>query len=166
LSNHGIACALLKSVEEFVTQKWGDMKKMMIVLSFFVSFGAWSQSEEGETQVSSKEGHSIQDLVGSWRNKGGAGLDIVDSNTVFIVRGGQRKLALATLSDINKAPVTFNLTIKDSSKVVTLKGLLMLVGDNLLQWQVFDSETKPASFSSYSTRKDMLFLKRIDKLMN
>ena len=142
------------------------MKKMMVVLSFFVSFGAWSQSEEGETQVSSKETHSFQDLVGSWRNKGGAGLDIMDSNTVYIVRGGQRKLAVATLSDVAKAPVTFNLTIKDSSKVVTLKGLLMLVGDNLLQWQVFDSETKPASFSSHSTRGDMLFLKRIDKLMN
>jgi hypothetical protein len=144
------------------------MKKMMVVLSLFVSLSTWAQSEEeGETQVSSKEAHSFQDLVGSWRNKGGAGLDIVDSNTVYIVRGGQRKRAIATLSDVSKAPVTFNLTVKDSSRIVTLKGLLMLVGDNLLQWQVFDSETKPASFSSTSSsRGDMLFLRRIDKLMN
>ena len=142
------------------------MKKMMIVLSLFASLAAMAQSEE-ETGVrtSSKEEHSFQDLVGSWRTKGGSGLDIVDSNTVYIVKGDMRKLALATLSDINKAPATFNLTIKDSSKVVTLKGLIMLVGENLMQWQVFDSETKPASYTSRS-RGDMLFMKRIDKLMN
>lgn len=140
------------------------MKKMMLVLSFFVSMSGWAQPEPEEAHVSSKEERSFQDLVGSWRNKGGAGLDILDSNTVYIVRGNQRKLALAKLSDVSKAPVTFNLTIKDSAKVITLKGLLMLVGDNLLQWQVFDSETKPASYTS--TRGDMLFLKRIDKLMN
>lgn len=141
------------------------MKRMMMVLSFFVSISGFAQSEEAEARENVKEEHSFQDLVGSWRTKGGAGLDIVDSNTVYIVRGGLRKLATATLSDVNKAPVTFNLTVKDSSKVVTLKGLLMLVGDNLMQWQIFDSETKPASFTSNS-RGDMLFLKRIDKLMN
>ena len=138
-----------------------------MVLSFFVSVSGWAQSEEEESEahVSKKEGHSFQDFVGSWRNKSGAGLDIVDSNTVYIVRGDQRKLALATLTDVSKAPVTFNLTVKDSAKIVTLKGLLMLVGDNLLQWQVFDTETKPASYTT-SSRRDMLFLKRIDKLMN
>jgi hypothetical protein len=138
------------------------MKKMMVVLSLFVTWNVWAQEKEATEAV--KEGHSFQDLVGSWRNKGGAGLDIVDSNTVFIVRGDQRKLAMAKLSDVNKAPVTFNLTIKDSSKITTLKGLLMLVGENMLQWQVFDSETRPASYSS--SRGDMLFLKRIDKLIN
>lgn len=146
-------------------EKSGVMKKMMVVLSFFVSVGGFAQSEEAEAQTASKEEHSFQDLVGSWRTKRGAGLDIVDSNTVYIVRGGMRKLAIATLSDVNKAPVTFNLTVRDSAKIVTLKGLLMLVGDNMMQWQIFDSETKPASYTS-STRGDMLFLKRIDKLLN
>ncbi|HEX8314130.1 MAG TPA: hypothetical protein VF609_04020 [Flavisolibacter sp.] len=141
------------------------MKKMMIVLSLFVSVVGWAQPEEAE-EISKKEERSFQDLVGSWRNKSGAGLDIVDSNTVYIVRGNQRKLALPNVSDVSKAPVTFNLTLKDSSKVVTLKGLLMLVGDNMLQWQVFDSETKPASFNSGRSRGDMLFLRRIDKLTN
>jgi hypothetical protein len=138
------------------------MKKMMVVLSLFVTWNVWAQEKEATEAV--KAGHSFQDLVGSWRNKGGAGLDIVDSNTVFIVRGDQRILAMSKLSDVNKAPVTFNLTIKDSSKITTLKGLLMLVGENMLQWQVFDSETRPASYSS--SRGDMLFLKRIDKLIN
>lgn len=142
------------------------MKKMMLVLSFFVSINMWAQSEEEtEEQVSVKETKSFQDLVGSWRNKSGAGLDIVDSNTVFIVRGDKRMQALVNVSDLNKVPVTFNLTLKDSVKIITLKGLLMPIGDNMLQWQVFDSETRPASYS-YSNRSDMLFLKRIDKMIN
>lgn len=143
------------------------MKKMMMVLSFFVSVTVWAQTEEAaaEEQVSAKEQKSFQDLVGSWRNRSGAGLDIVDSNTVYIVRGDKRMLALANVSDLNKMPVTFNLTIKDSLKIITLKGLLMPIGDNTLQWQVFDSEVKPASFG-YSSRGDMLFLKRISSMIN
>ena len=139
------------------------MKKMIVVLSLLFSVSGWAQEKEDEPKEA-KEEHSFQDLVGAWRNKSGAGLDFVDSNTVYIVRGDQRRLAKATISDVNKVPVTFNLTVRDSSKLVVLKGLLMLVSDNTLQWQVFDTETKPASFTS--TRGDMLFLKRIDKLTN
>lgn len=131
------------------------MKKMMTVFSLFAALNGWAQT---------KEEHSMNDLVGMWRNSSGAGLDIVDSNTVYIVRGDQRKRAFATVTDIRKNPVNFNLTVKDSSRAITLKGLLLIVNDDMLQWQVFDSETKPASFS-YS-RGDMLFLKRIDKLTN
>jgi len=106
------------------------MKKMMLALSFFVSVSVWAQSEEegAEEQVSAKQQKSFQDLVGSWRNKSGAGLDIVDSNTVYIVRGDRRVQALVKLSDLNKVPVTFNLTLKDSVKITTLKGLLMPIG--------------------------------------
>ncbi|HUC81595.1 MAG TPA: hypothetical protein VMR70_11805 [Flavisolibacter sp.] len=144
------------------------MKKMMLVLSFFVSMSVWAQPEEeegAEEQVSAKQQKSFQDLVGSWRNKSGAGLDIVDSNTVYIVRGDKRIQALVSLSDLKKVPVTFNLTLKDSLKITTLKGLLMPIGENMLQWQVFDSETRPASYS-YHSRGDMLFLKRIDRMEN
>lgn len=136
-----------------------------MVLWLFVSLSALAQTEDIET-VGGKE-HSFQDLVGTWRNKSGMGLDIVDSNTVYLVRGDQRKLARATISDVTKVPVTFNLTVQDSARIVTLKGLVMLVGENMLQWQVFDTETKPASFSSNSgSRREMMFLKRIDELIN
>ena len=143
------------------------MKKMMLALSFFVSVSVWAQSEEegAEEHASAKEQKNFQDLIGSWRNKSGAGLDIVDSNTVYIVRGDKRVQALVKVSDVSKVPVTFNLTLKDSVKITTLKGLLMPIGENMLQWQVFDSETRPASYS-YSSRGDMLFLKRIDKMIN
>jgi hypothetical protein len=131
------------------------MKKVAVVLSLFVVMTVQAQTGPKRT---------VQELVGMWRNKSGAGLDIVDSNTVYIVRGHQRKLAFATLSDVHKSPATFTLTVKDSFKITTLKSLLLLVKDDVLQWQLFDSETRPVSFSY--RRGDMLFLKRIDRLTN
>ena len=102
--------------------------------------------------------------MGTWRNSTGVGMDVVDSNTVYIVHGNQRKLASASLTGVGRNPLSFNVSIKDSSKIVVLKGLLLFVNDNTLQWQVFDSDTKPVSFRY--ERGDMLFLKRIDKLYN
>lgn len=132
------------------------MKKMMMALSLLAAVAAGAQSKEERT---------MQDLVGSWRNSRGAGLDIEDSNTVYIVRGNQRKRAAASVSDLRKNPVSFNLTVKDSARLVTLKGVLMIVGHNTLQWQVYESETKPVSYTA-GNRGDMLFLKRIDRLLN
>lgn len=131
------------------------MKKMMLAFLLFAAGNGWAQT---------KEERSVNDLVGTWRNSSGAGLDIVDSNTVYIVRGERRKQASATFTDVRKNPVAFNLTVRDSSRVITLKGLLLVVNDNTLQWQVFESETKPASFG-YG-RGNVLYLKRIARLLN
>ena len=130
------------------------MKKMIVVFSLFLSVAAFSQQEK----------YSFKNLVGTWRTSSGVGLDVVDSNTVYIVHGDQRKLASASLAGAGRNPLSFNVSIKDSSKIVVLKGLLLFVNDNTLQWQVFDSDTKPVSFRY--ERGDMLFLRRIDKLYN
>ena len=130
------------------------MKQMIVVLSLFVSVTVFSQSEK----------YSFENLVGSWRNSSGVGLDVVDSNTVFIVRGDHRIQASALLSDFKRNPAYLNLSIKDSMKTVVLKSLVLFVNDNTLQWQVFDSQTRPVSFRY--DKGDMLFLKRIDKLYN
>lgn len=131
------------------------MKKMMMVLSLFAALQASSQL---------KEDRSMDDLVGSWRNKYGVGMDIVDSNTVYLVRGDQRRLAYAKLSNLQKNPLSLTLMVKDSSRILTLKGVLLLMGDNTLQWQVYDSDTRPASYNT--SRGEMLYLRRIDKLLN
>lgn len=130
------------------------MKKMMVVLSLFVSVIAFSQSEK----------YGFKNLVGSWRNSSGVGLDVIDSNTVYIVRGEHKILGSTANSDFSKNPVFFDLQIRDSAKTLVLKGLLLFVNDNMLQWQIFDRETKPVSFRY--DKGDMLFLKRIDKLYN
>ena len=130
------------------------MKKMIVVLSLFVSVTVFSQSEK----------YSFENLVGSWRNSSGVGLDVVDTNTVYIVRGDQRVQASAQISDFKRNPAYLNLSVKDSTKTVVLKSLVLFVNDNTLQWQLFDSQTRPVSFRY--DKGDMLFLKRIDKLYN
>lgn len=130
------------------------MKKVMVVLSLLASFTALSQSHK----------YSFEDLVGSWRNKSGAGLDVVDSNTIYIVNGGHRKLAKATVSGFDKNPLSLTLSVKKTSRVVTLKSLLLFVNDDTLQWQVFDTDTKPVSLRS--GRGNMLFLKKIEARSN
>src|ERR1700712_3083264 len=130
------------------------MKQMLFILFLSLSLQL----------ISSAQKYTFENLVGSWRNANGAGLDVVDSNTIYIVHGGQRKLASASLSDFNKNPVWFNLSVKDSSRRITLKSLLLFVNETMLQWQVFDMDTKPASFRY--DKGDMLFLKKVEELTN
>ena len=108
--------------------------------------------------------YGFANLKGSWRNKSGAGLDIVDSNTIYIVYGTQRKLVTRTKADFSKSPVWLDLAVKASAKTTTLKSLLVFVNEDLLQWQVFDSETRPAYFST--NRGDILFLRRVAEMIN
>lgn len=132
------------------------MKKIAIGLCAVLALNAKAQNTEER---------SLKDLVGMWRSKSGNGLDIVDSNTVYVVHGDQRRLASATILEPQKNPVGFDLVVKDSSKTTTLKGLLLRVNDETLRWQVFDSETKPVNYSGYR-RGDALYMKRISNLTN
>ena len=130
------------------------MNKLLVTLSILISLTGFSQ----------KEKYTFDNLIGTWRNKNGAGLDVIDSNTIYIVHGGQRKLVKASLSDFTKSPVSFDLAVKDASRVTTLKSLLLFVNDRTLQWQVFNTETTPVNFRY--DRGDMLFLKKIEELNN
>lgn len=131
------------------------MKKLLVVLAFFVSMMGVAGAQDK---------YNFENLKGSWRNRNGAGLDIVDSNTIYIVYGTQKKLVTRCKADFSKSPVWLDLAVKESGKVTTLKSLLLFVNDDLLQWQVFDSETRPAYFSA--NRGDMLFLKRMAEMIN
>ncbi len=130
------------------------MKKMIFILSLLLSLEFTSSAQE----------HSFTNLIGSWRNRQGAGLDVMDSNTIYIVNCDKRKLAGAILSDFSKDLVKLNLSVKDSFRTVVIKSLLLFVNDNTLQWQVVDSEKKPVNFRY--ERGDILFLKRIQQLNN
>lgn len=132
-----------------------DMKKVIVGLVLFLSMNVVANAQKK---------YSFENLKGSWRNSSGAGLDIVDSSTIYIVYGSQKKLVTRSKADFSKSPVWLDLAVKDSSHVVTLKSLLLFVNEDLLQWQVFDSETRPAYFST--DRGDMLFLKRVSEMTN
>ncbi len=130
------------------------MKKMLFILFLSLSLQF----------ISSAQKYTFANLAGSWRNANGAGLDVVDSNTFYIVNGGQRRLASARLSDFTKNPVSLNLAVKDSSRTITFKSLLLFVNETMLQWQVFDTYTKPVSFRY--DKGDMLFLRKVEERNN
>ena len=152
---NGTEYAIVYSEDELCNEKSGDMKKVIVALVLFLTMNEAVQAQKK---------YSFENLKGSWRNKSGAGLDIVDSNTIYIVYGTQKKLVSNSRADFSKSPVWFDLAVKDSSNVTTLKSLLLFVSEDLLQWQVFDSETRPAYFST--ERGDMLFLKRVSQMIN
>ena len=131
------------------------MKKVMVALVLFFSMTLTADAQKK---------YSFDNLKGSWRNSNGAGLDIVDSNTIYIVYGEQKKIVNRCKVDFSKSPVWLDMAVKDANHVVTLKSLLLFVNEDLIQWQVFDSETRPAYFST--DKGDMLFLKRVAELIN
>lgn len=131
------------------------MKKVLFGLVLFLSVSGIANAQTK---------YNFENLKGSWRNSSGAGLDIIDSNTIYIVYGAQKKLVTRSRADFSKSPVWLDLAVKDSSHVTTLKSLLLFVNEDLIQWQVFDSETRPAYFST--DRGDMLFLKRVSEMIN
>ena len=131
------------------------MKNVIVALALFLLTGVVADAQKA---------YSFENLKGSWRNRQGAGLDIVDSNTIYIVYGSNKRRVSNSRIDFSKSPVWFDLAVKDSSNVTKLKSLLLFVSEDLLQWQVFESETQPAYFST--SKGDMFFLKRVPEMMN
>lgn len=117
------------------------MKKFFCVLMFytFISIAAGAQFR------------SIQHLMGKWEavdaeNSSGA-LEVIDSNKIYLVYGQEKKAISSFKIDFSKSPAPFDFTIKDSSETRDLKSLLQFINDDLIQWQVFESEVRPAHFT-------------------
>lgn len=132
------------------------MKKFLFGLVLVLSLSGTAEAQDK---------YDFKTLVGSWRNADGAGLDVVDTNTVYVVFGDNRKKVNYCKADFSKSPVWLDLAVKDtSSKLVTLKSLLLFVSEDMIQWQVFDKETRPAHFSN--DKGNLLFLKRVTAMNN
>jgi hypothetical protein len=105
---------------------------------------------------------SFKQLVGKWEavdseNQSG-GLEIIDSVQIFLVYGTERKAVASCQFDFAKSPCWFDFSIKDSSGTMNLKSILLFVNDDLIQWQVFEGETRPTQFSSDTG--EMVYLRR------
>ncbi|HET7898301.1 MAG TPA: hypothetical protein VFL47_11535, partial [Flavisolibacter sp.] len=101
------------------------MKNVIMALVLFFSMALTADAQKK---------YSFDNLKGSWRNSSGAGLDIVDSNTIYIVHGEQKKLIDRCKVDFTKSPAWLDIAIRDNNRVVTLKSLLLFVDENLIQW--------------------------------
>jgi hypothetical protein len=108
------------------------------------------------------QGRTFQHLVGVWEavdseNQSG-GLEFIDSQKVYLVYGKERKPVTSCRFDFSKSPSWFDFMLVDSSGNMKLKSLLLFVNDDLIQWQVFDSDVRPAHFSE--EQGQMVYLRR------
>lgn len=102
---------------------------------------------------------SIKNLMGKWESADGAGLEIIDSSRIFVTYGNERKPILSYKADFSKSPCRFDFVVKDTAqKLSTMKSLLLLQGNDVLKWQVFDGDDRPADFTP--DRGDIVILRR------
>jgi len=124
------------------------MKKILMgLLVVFVGLSAASQKL------------SIKNLVGRWETSDGAGLEIIDSSRIFVTYGNERKPILTYEADFSKSPYWFDFVVKDSAQQVSkMKSLLLLEGNDVLKWQVFEDGNRHSDF--VTDRGDMVVLRR------
>ena len=105
----------------------------------------------------SAQSYSLKNLKGRWESSEGGGIEILDSNKVFLIYGTERKLVDSFQADFSKSPCWFDLTIKSREQKIDMKTLLLIVNEDLLQWQIFEEE-RPDHFSS--GKGEMVYLRR------
>jgi hypothetical protein len=102
---------------------------------------------------------SIKNLVGRWETADGAGLEIIDSSRIFVTYGTERKPILSYKADFSKSPYWFDFVVKDSAQQLsTMKSLLLLDGNDILKWQVFEDGDRPANFTTNT--EEIVILRR------
>ena len=128
------------------------MKKVLVLFSCSLLL---SLATVGQTR-------SFLHLVGMWEAIGSedrsGGLEIVDSAKIFLVYGDERRAVVSYKADFSKTPGWFDFTIKDSTGSITLKSLIQFINDDLLQWQVFEEDVRPAHFTQGGGQ--MVYLRR------
>ena len=126
------------------------MKKILTVLSCLLVLAGNSQVKK------------LKDITGEWSIAGekntGASLQIIDSSTIILTYMGETKTLFDCKIDFTKSPAWFDFSTKDSSETLRVKSLLQVVGDDIIKWQLFIDEDRPAYFSS--TKGELLYLKR------
>jgi hypothetical protein len=102
---------------------------------------------------------SIKNLIGRWETADGAGLEIIDSARIFVTYGKERKPILSYKADFSKSPCWFDFVVKDTAQALsTMKSLLLLQGNDVLKWQVFEDDDRPSDFTT--GKGDIVILRR------
>lgn len=113
----------------------------------------------------SAQKYTFKDVVGSWRNREGIGLEVLDSSKVYIVHGENKKQLLNYNIDFSSNPATFTFVVKDSTSTARFKSVLLFVNDGLIQWQIYDNEgTMPIKYSNDKT--EVIILRKIEENIN
>ncbi|MEO7923565.1 MAG: hypothetical protein ABIR30_07795 [Chitinophagaceae bacterium] len=128
-----------------------QVKKYILLLSFPLL-----------TIQANSQGKKINDILGRWEiggdNNKGAYLQIIDSSTIILNYMGETKTLVDCKIDFSKNPAWFDFSAKDTSSILRFKSLLMIVGEDMIKWQIFIDEERPSHFSS--TKGELLYLKK------
>ncbi len=130
------------------------MKK--VILMTVAAIGFWFG---GMTQT-----YSFENLKGNWRNKQGAGLEIVDSSKLYVVYKDHKKQLVNYAVDFSSNPAVFNFVLKEQSGTVNVKSMLLFINDDLIQWQVMDGDSKPVNYNT--SKKDIVVLRKVEERSN
>lgn len=99
--------------------------------------------------TASAQNISIKNLVGKWETPDGAGLEVIDSSRIFVTYGKERKPILSYQADFSKSPYWFDFVVKDTAQTLsTMKSLLLLQGNDILKWEVFEDGNRPSDFTA------------------
>jgi hypothetical protein len=102
---------------------------------------------------------SIRNLIGKWETSDGAGLEVIDSSRIFVTYGKERKPILSYKADFTRLPYWFDFVVKDTAqKLSTMKSLLLLQGNDILKWEVFEDGDRPSDFTA--DKGDIVILRR------
>ncbi len=104
--------------------------------------------------------YNFSDLRGKWRSVDGAGLEIIDSNNIFLIFMEDKKPASSIKINLESVPGTLDFDVKDQNSNTSLKTILSFVHKNLIQWQVFE-ERRPSNFTSKNG--EILYLRRVEE---
>jgi hypothetical protein len=120
----------------------------MFVLTTLTGFAAIAQMSK------------LAALSGKWEISGetNASLEIIDSSNILFTYMGENKKISNVRFDLSKSPHWFDFTAKDSVGEMHVKGLMEIVNENIIKWQLFIDEERPAHFTTAAG--ELLFLKR------
>lgn len=137
------------------------MKRMILVTGIC---GLWCwQGIAQTTSVSNNRIAGIQNLIGQWEivgTKDDKGrLEILDSATIVLSYGGEKRPLNSFKIDFTKSPIWFDFSVKDTTEVTTVKSIMEIISEDLIKWQVFMNEERVDYFSA--EKGELFFLKRV-----
>ena len=137
------------------------MKKVFVIMGSLILLCLQSFSQTSSSQTN--RAPSIQNLIGRWEIVGtkddGGRLEILDSSTIVITYGGEKKALSGFKLDFSKSPIWFDFFVKDSSATMNVKSIMEVISDDLIKWQVFMNDERASHFTS--EKGELFYLKRI-----
>lgn len=136
------------------------MKRIIcaIGLSMMITLGANAQTSTTR----------FQDIIGNWEIVGegdaGAGLQVIDSNTIILTYMGEARKLTDYKMDLSKSPCWFDFWAEDSSSVIQVKSILKKEGNDVIKWQLFIDEERSPHFTA--SKGELLYLRRTKQISN